>query len=111
MMPPDRNDQITSHAPVTPAIVAASGSVVGKAAQVVEHRAEADDRRHERRAEAGRLRRELLPPVVVGAGRGGVGARLVPRCASIMSPSAIDSGSATSSVSGEHAAEQRPARR
>ena len=67
--PPDRNDHSTSQAAVTPAIVVASSVLSRKPAQVVEHRAEADDRRHERRAEARGLRGELLPPVVVRAGR------------------------------------------
>ena len=44
MTPPLRNDQISSHAAVTPAIVAAIGALSSKALEVLEHRAEADDR-------------------------------------------------------------------
>ena len=43
--------------------------VVEERAEVVEHRAEPDDRRHERRPEARGLRREFLPPVVIRARR------------------------------------------
>ena len=101
MTPPDRNDQTTSHAATAPAIVVASGTLSSRSLRLSQHGAEPDDRRHERRAEPGGLRRELLPPVVVDAPRplADAAARLAPRCARSMPRSASVSGSAISRVS------------
>ena len=52
--------------------------VLGERAQVVEDGAESGNRWHERGTEAGRLRRELLPPGEVRAARGGVGCKTPP---------------------------------
>ena len=67
MMPPERNDQTTSHAATAPAIVAASGRLSSRSLRLLEHGAEPDDRRHEGLSEPGCLRQELLPPAAVDA--------------------------------------------
>ena len=56
-----------------PTIDDRAGGVVDERAQVVEHRAEPDDGRLERDADAGGLIGELLHPVVVHAGGRRVG--------------------------------------